>query len=75
MPTKARYAVCGSVSVVRPSAVAHIVAAHLPHASLGQSIGAAAQQAAVADAAARPRDRAVLKAGCDSNHNIAELKP
>jgi NAD(P)H-hydrate repair Nnr-like enzyme with NAD(P)H-hydrate dehydratase domain len=51
--TKARCAGCGTVSVVRPRAVARIVLTHLPHASPRQSIGAAAQPAHAADRFAR----------------------
>jgi hypothetical protein len=50
-----------SSSVVRPSAVAGVVSALVFHASPRQSISAAAQHAAVADAALRPRDRRVFE--------------
>jgi hypothetical protein len=46
---KARGASCGTVSLVRPSAVDCIVPAHLPHALLWHSIGAAAQHGVPAD--------------------------
>ena len=59
--TSARGAACGSVSVVRPNAAARIVAALVLHASARPFMGAAAQHAAVADAATRPRDRAVFE--------------
>ena len=55
--TKARCATCGSVSVIPPSAGARVKAALVLHASAQPFIGAAAQHAAVADAAARPQDR------------------
>jgi hypothetical protein len=41
------------IRVIRPSAVARVVSAHLAHASLEQSLGVAAQHAAVADRFAR----------------------
>ena len=44
---------CGSVNVVRPSAVARIVAARVPHATPRRSLGAPAQQALAADRFAR----------------------
>ncbi len=59
--TKARCAGCGTVSVVPPSAVARVIAALAFHASPRPFMGAAAQQAAVADAAVRPRDRGVFE--------------
>ena len=48
------------IKVVRPNAVVGIVSAHVSYAWLRHSGGAAAQQAAVADAAVRPRDRALF---------------
>ena len=49
------------ISVVPPSAVARIVSALVPSASVRRSLGAPAQPAAVADAAARPQDRAFFE--------------
>jgi hypothetical protein len=49
------------IRVVAPRAVARVRAALVFHASPRPRMGAAAQPAAVADAAARPRDRAFFE--------------